>query len=96
MIIIENENKKKAEDLKHRSSLGRIYLVQCDSVRRWVQLIIAFVLIGTAISYLTFYTVFVADEEFKLSLAQDMRVLVIMGVVAALAIFGLGRTVGRR
>ena len=70
--------------------------MQGDSVRRWGQLIIAFVLIGTAISYLTFYTVFVAYEEFTLSLAQDMRVLVIMGVGAALAIFGLGRTVGRR
>ena len=93
---MSTENNKKDDDLKELSSQERIDLVQGDSVRRWGQLIIAFVLIGTAISYLTFYTVFAADEEFKLSLAQDMRVLVIMGVGAALAIFGLGRTVGRR
>ena len=89
----ENNNK---DDLKERSSQEKIDLGQGDSFRRWWQLFIAFVRIGTAISYLTFDTVFVADEEFKLSLAQDMRVLVIMGVGAARAIFGLGRTVGRR
>ena len=93
---MSTENNKKDDDLKELSSQERIDLVQGDSVSRWGQIIIAFVLIGTAISYLTFYTVFVADEAFKLSLAQDMRVLVIMGVGAALAIFGLGRTVGRR
>ena len=87
----ENNNK---DDLKELSSQERIDLVQGDSVRRWGQLIIAFVLIGTAISYLSVYTVFAACEEFKFSLAQDMSVLVIVGVGAAVAIFGLGRTVG--
>ena len=96
MSILSTENNKKDDDLKELSSQERIDLVQGDYVRRWGQLIIAFVLIGTAISYLTCYTVFVADVESKLSLAQDMRVLVSMGVGAALAIFGLGRTVGRR
>ena len=93
---MSSENNKKDDGLKELSSQERIDLGQGDSGRRWGQLIIAFVLIGTAISYLTLYTVFAADEELKLSLAQDLRVLVILGVGAALAIFGLGMTVGRR
>ena len=94
MTILPTENNK--EGLKELSSKERIDLMQGDSVRRWGQLIIAFVLIGMAIVYLTLYTFFEADEKFKLALALDMRVLLIMGVGAALAIFGLGRTVGRR
>lgn len=84
------------EHLEDNSTKERIELVQGDAVRRWGQLIIAFVLIGTAIGYLGYYTIHLSDAEFQLSLAQDMRVLVIMGVGAALAIFGLGRTVGRK
>ena len=95
MIIVSAEKKNK-DDLKELSGKERIDLVQGNFVRGWWQRTFAFVLIRTAISYLTFYTVFAADEEFKLSLAQDMRVLVIMGVGSALAMFGLGRTVGRR
>ena len=82
--------------LENASTVERIDLVKADSTRRWGQIIMAFILIGGAISYLFYYTIFLADAEFKLGLAQDMRVLVIMGVGAALAIFGLGRTVGRK
>lgn len=84
------------EDLEEVSTAERIGLVEGDSVRRWGQIIIAFILIGSAIGYLGYYTILVADSEFQESLAQDMRVLVIMGIGAALAIFGLGRTVGRK
>lgn len=89
-IVSENTN------LEESSTKERIDLVNDDSVRRWGQIIVAFVLIFSAIIYLGYYALFVSDAEFKLSLAEDMRVLVIMGVGAALAIFGLGRTVGRK
>lgn len=82
--------------LEESSTQERIDLVNNDSVRRWGQIIIAFILIGSAISYLGWYTITQADSTFQLALAEDMRVLVIMGVGAALAIFGLGRTVGRK
>lgn len=87
-----------SEDLNEVTTKERIDLVENDSVRRWGQIIIAFILIGLAVGYLLWFTGFsgVANDEFKLSLANDMRVLVIMGVGAALAIFGLGRTVGKK
>lgn len=84
------------DHLEESSTKERIDLVQGDSVRRWGQLIIAFILIGAMIVYLFWYTMYKADESFQLAIANDMRVLVIMGVGAALAIFGLGRTVGRK
>ena len=85
-----------SEHLEEVSTAERIGLVEGDSVRRWGQIIIAFILIGAASGYLGYFTIYVADTEFQESLAQDMRVLVIMGVGASLAIFGLGRTVGRK
>lgn len=84
------------DHLEEAFTKERIEITNGDSVRRWGQIIIAFVLIGTMIAYLGYYTVILADDDFRLSLAQDMRVLVIMGIGAALAIFGLGRTVGRK
>ena len=84
------------EHLEKVSTKERIGLVEGDSVRRWGQIIIAFILIGTAVGYLGYYTIFLSDAEFQLELARDMRVLVIMGIGAALAIFGLGRTVGKK
>jgi len=85
-----------SEHLEEVSTQERIDLVKNDSVRRWGQIIIAFILIGTAVGYLGYYTIFLSDAEFQLELARDMRVLVIMGIGAALAIFGLGRTVGKK
>jgi len=85
-----------SEPLEESSTKERIKMVQNDSVRRWGQIIIAFLLIGSMMGYLGWYTITQADGEFRLSMAEDMRVLMIMGVGAALAIFGLGRTVGRR
>lgn len=84
------------DHLEDLSTEDRIKLVQSDNIRRWGQLIIAFILIGAMIVYLFWYTMYKADESFQLAIANDMRVLVIMGVGAALAIFGLGRTVGKR
>lgn len=77
------------------SEAERIALVQSDDVRRWGQIILSFILIGFAIGYLIYYTILIADAEFQLTIANAMLVLIIMGVGAALAIFGLGRTVGR-
>lgn len=85
-----------SEPLEESTTKERINMVQNDSVRRWGQIIIAFLLIGSMMGYLGWYTITQADGEFKLSMAEDMRVLMIMGVGAALAIFGLGRTVGRK
>jgi hypothetical protein len=84
------------DHLEEVSTEERIKLVEGDNTRRRGQLGIAFVLITFMLGYLTYYTVFLADEAFRAALAADMRVLVIMGIGAALAIFGLGRTVGRK
>ena len=70
-------------------------LIDNDRIRRIGQIVISFILIGAMIGYLGYYTFYHAEADFKLALAQDMRVLVIMGVGAALAIFGLGITVGK-
>jgi len=83
------------EHLEEVSTKERIALVDNDRVRRLGQISIALILIGAMISYLFWYTLFEGDEAFKLAMANDMKVLLIMGVGAALAIFGLGRTVGR-
>jgi len=84
------------EHLEELSTKERIKLVQTDSVRVWGQIIIAFILIGGMMGYLAWYTITQSDAVFKLDMAGDMKVLLIMGVGAALAIFGLGRTVGRK
>jgi hypothetical protein len=73
----------------------RIALVQADRERRIIQIILAVVLIASAIGYLFYYTLFLADVEFQHTVAQAMLVLIIMGTGAGLAIFGLGRTVGK-
>ena len=66
-----------------------------DDTRRNIQLILAVILVASAIGYLGYYAVAHADAEFREQLANDFKVLVIMGIGAALAIFGLGRTVGK-
>ena len=86
----------KPEHLEDLSTKEKIKLVQGDSVRRWGQIIISFVFVGSMIGYLGWYTITQADSSFQEELAQEMKVLAIMGVGAALAIFGLGRTVGRK
>ncbi len=73
----------------------RIALVQADRERRIIQIILSIVLVGGAIGYLFYYTLWIADAEFQLTVANAMLVLIIMGTGAALAIFGLGRTVGK-
>jgi len=83
------------EHLEEVSTKERITLVDNDKVRRIAQISIAIILIGSMIGYLFWYSIFEGDEGFRLSMANDMKVLLIMGVGAALAIFGLGRTVGR-
>lgn len=81
-----------------RLSLSYVMSTQPDSnnVRQWGQILIAFILVGAMVGYLGYYTLTQSDDSFKLALAEDMRVLIIMGIGAALAIFGLGRTVGKK
>ncbi len=85
------------DHLEEVSTKQRIDLVQDDSVRRWGQIIIAFILIGGMLGFLGYYIISgKASDEWLQSLADTMTTLFIMGVGAALAIFGLGRTVGRK
>ena len=84
-----------SKHLEEVTTQERIDLVQGDKVRRWGQIIIAFVLIFFCLGYLAMYTWFAADAEFKTFMANAMLTLAIAGIGAAFAIFGLGRTVGR-
>lgn len=84
------------EHLEEVPTAERIELVNQDNIRRYGQIIIAFILIGGMMGYLAWYTITQSDPVFKLEMASDMKVLLIMGVGAALAIFGLGRTVGKK
>ncbi len=94
--MVEEEDVSLPEHLEEVSTAERIELVSQDDVRRKGQIIIAFVLIGFMLGYLTWFLVFRADDSFLQEFASRMETLVIMGVGAALAIFGLGRTVGRK
>lgn len=87
-----NEN----EHLEEVTTKQRINLVKNDNVRKYGQIIIAFILIGGMVAYLGWYTLTQASDIFKEDMANEMKVLLIMGVGASLAIFGLGRTVGRK
>jgi len=83
------------DHLKEVSTKERIELVKNDNVRRWGQIVISFILIGFSLGYLTYFTIYVADDAFKTFMANAMLTLAIAGIGAAYAIFGLGRTVGR-
>ena len=82
--------------LEEVDTAERIALVQADKVRRLGQLILSFIFIGGMVVYLGWYTVFKADDAFQNMVAIGMYTLFAMGVGAALAIFGLGRTVSRK
>ena len=82
--------------LEEFSTSERIALVQADAVRRWGQIIMSFIFIVAMIGYLGWYVVYHADDEFRNMMAIGMYTLFAMAVGAALAIFGLGRTVGRK
>jgi len=94
--LVEEENVSLPEHLEEVSTAERIELVSQDDVRRKGQIIISFILIGFMLGYLSWFLVFRADASFLADFASRMETLVIMGVGAALAIFGLGRTVGRK
>ena len=82
--------------LQEISTKERIKLVQNDQVRKYGQIAIAFILIGSMLGFLGYYTMYKADDQWLTGFADKMETLMIMGVGAALAIFGLGRTVGRK
>ena len=63
-------------------------------IRSQIQLVLAVALIVMSISIVgTFVITAGFENETVLDIVNDFRVLLIMGVGAALAIFGLGRTV---
>lgn len=84
------------EHLEEVSTVERIALVQADSIRRWGQIIMSFVFVGAMLAFLGWYAFVKADDEFLNMMAIGMYTLFAMAVGAALAIFGLGRTVGRK
>lgn len=94
--MVEEEDISLPEHLEEVSTAERIELVSEDNVRRTGQIVIAFILIGFMLGYLSWFLVFRADELFLSNFASRMETLAIMGVGAALAIFGLGRTVGKK
>ncbi len=77
------------------SELERIELVKSDNIRRWGQIILSFILIGFALGFLAWYVLLKADDAFLNYVAVGMLSLIFGGIGAALAIYGLGRTVGR-
>jgi len=95
-MVVTEELVSLPEHLEEVSTVERIEILQDSSIRRHTQIVIAVGLIVMAVGYVAAYTYFIADSEFRLSLASDFKVLLIMGVGASLAIFGLGRTVGRK
>lgn len=84
------------EDLEEVTSAQRIKLVQADSIRRWGQIIMSFIFVGAMLGFLGWYAFVKADDEFLNMMAIGMYTLFAMAVGAALAIFGLGRTVGKK
>ena len=85
-----------SDHLEEISTAERIALVKSDNVRRWGQLIMSFMFVGGMMGYLVWYLVTQADGEFKEMVAIGMFTLASMAIGAALAIFGLGRTVARK
>jgi len=91
-----NENNIIPDHLEEISTKERITLVQDDRIRRWGQIIMSFLFMGAMLGFLGWYAIVKADEAFLNMMAIGMYTLFAMGVGAALAIFGLGRTVGRK
>ncbi|KKN75473.1 hypothetical protein LCGC14_0380940 [marine sediment metagenome] len=85
-----------AEHLEELSTAERMAIVKTDKVRKYGQISIALVLIISSLGYLAWYAAFKASNQFLETLAIAMMALVIAGMGAAYAIFGLGRTVGRK
>lgn len=85
-----------SEHLEEVTTAERIALVQADAVRRWGQIIMSFIFVIGMIAYLGWFLVYHADDDFRNMVAIGMYTLFAMAVGAALAIFGLGRTVGRK
>ena len=87
-----------AEDnhLEESSTKERIELVSGNRIRENGQIILSFLFVGAMLGYLGWYSITKADAEFQNMMVIGMYTLFSMGVGAALAIFGLGRTVGRK
>ena len=84
------------DHLEEVSTKERIDLVSGSSVRENGQIVIAFILVAFVIGWSTYYLVEIADEVTQATAFTSMFTLLIAGAGAAFAIFGLGRTVGRR
>ncbi len=84
------------DHLEEISTAERMAIVQADKIRKYGQIAIALTLITSSLGYLAWYSAFKASDQFLETLAIAMMALVIAGMGAAYAIFGLGRTVGRK
>lgn len=66
-----------------------------DSATKWGQFILGFVLIGSCMAFIGYFTLVKADLAFQLELAGEIKVLLIIAAGAALGKLGLGRA-GKR
>ena len=84
------------EHLEEVSTKERIELVKDSRIRENGQIAIALVLVAFVLGWSGFYLVYLADPVTQATAFTSMFTLLIAGAGAAFAIFGLGRTVGRR
>ena len=84
------------EHLEEVSTKERIELVKDSRVRENGQIALAFILVGFVLAWSGYYLVYKATPEEQSIAFIAMFTLLIAGAGAAFAIFGLGRTVGRR
>ena len=84
------------EHLEEVSTKERIELVQGSGFREKAQIGIALILVAFVLGWSGFYLVELADPVTQATAFTSMFTLLIAGAGAAFAIFGLGRTVGRR
>ena len=84
------------EHLEEVSTKERIELVKGSSIRENGQIVLAFILVGFVLIWSGYYLIRLATPEEQSIAFIAMFTLLIAGAGAAFAIFGLGRTVGRR
>jgi len=84
------------DHLEEVATKERLEIVKADATRRWGQIIMSFIFVGAMLGFLGWYAMVKADAAFLNMMAIGMYTLFAMAVGAALAIFGLGRTVGRK
>lgn len=94
--VPEDKDTEIPEHLEEVSTEERIDLVKGSAIRENSQIIIALILVTFTLAWCTWYLVYKADPDIQRIAFISLFTLVIAGAGAAYAIFGLGRTVGRR